>query len=91
MFVRKVNQVRGKISILIVESVREETGDVRQKQLRHVATVLPDEVGRFMELAEYIKAEMEHARLPKLFPSKTLAEMVISSRNSSLKDAPPLP
>jgi len=76
MFVRTINQSNGKVSILIVENVRE--GDkVRQKKLRQVATVLPAEVERFRELAEYIKAEMEHERLPKLFPSQTLAEMVI--------------
>ena len=33
---------------------------------------------------------MKHERLPKLFPSKTLAEMVIFSRQSSLEDEPPL-
>jgi len=35
---------------------------------------------------------MEHERLPKLFPSQTLAEMVISSRNRSIgDDTPSLP
>jgi transposase len=90
MFVRTINQSNGKVSILIVENIRE--GDkVRQKKLRQVATVLPAEVERFKELAEYIKAEMEHERLPRLFPSQTLAEMVISSRNRSIGDDTPLP
>ena len=90
MFVRTINQVSGKVSILIVENIRESSGQVRQKKLRHIATVLPEEVERFKEMAEYIKAEMEHERLPKLFPSKTLAEMVISSRQSSLEEEAPL-
>jgi transposase len=91
MFVRTVNQASGKVSILIVESIRKSSGQVCQKQLRHIATVLPSEVERFKEMAEYIKAEMEHERLPKLFPSKTLAEMVISSRQASLAEDKPLP
>ena len=87
MFVRTVHQTNGKISILVVENIRE-SGKVRQKKLRHVATVLPAEVERFKEVAEYIKAEMEHEREPKLFPTKTLAEMVISSRKNGGEDRP---
>ena len=90
MFVRTQPQANGKISILIVENVRE-SGKVRQKTLRRVATVLPSEVERFKELAEHIKAEMEIATEPNLFPATTLAEMVISSRKRSLSDDSPLP
>ena len=61
MFVRTKQQSNGKVSILIVENVRE-FGKVRQKTLRHVATVLPDEVDRFKELAEHIRADMKVAR-----------------------------
>jgi transposase len=74
-----------------VENTREASGKVHQKKLRHIATVLPNEVESFKAMAEHIKAEMEHERLPKLFPPQTLAEMVISSRNASLKDDTPLP
>jgi len=88
MFVRTIHQANGKVSILIVESIRE-SGKIRQKQLRHVATVLPSEVERFKEVAEYIRAEMEEGREPKLFSSRTLAEMVLSSRNHSLGDDSP--
>jgi len=87
MFVRTVHQSNGKVSLLIVENIRE-SGKVHQKKLRHVATVLPEEVERFKEVAEYIKAEMEHEREPKLFPTKTLAEMVISSRKNGGDDRP---
>jgi len=90
MFVRTKQQVNGKISILIVENIRE-SGKVRQKTLRRIATVLPNEVDRFLELAEHIKAEMETDREPNLFPSTTLAEMVIASRNLSLSDDSPIP
>jgi transposase len=90
MFVRTQLQANGKISILIVENVRDQ-GKVRQKTLRRVATVLPLEVERFKELAEHIKAEMEVATEPNLFPAETLAEMVISSRKRSLSDDSPLP
>ena len=90
MFVRTINQSNGKISILIVENTREG-GKVHQKKLRQIATVLPSEVEHFRGVAEYIKAEMDHERLPKLFPSQTLAEMVISDRQRSIGDDTPLP
>jgi transposase len=85
MFVRTKKQVNGKVSILIVETVRE-SGKVRQKTLRHVATVLCGEVDRFISLAEHIKAEMEVEREQNLFSAQTLAEMVISSRKRSIGD-----
>jgi transposase len=90
MFVRTKHQVNGKVSLLIVENVRE-SGQVRQKILRRIATVLPEEVDRFRELAEHIKATMELEREPNLFPAPTLAEMVISSRRRSESDDSPLP
>lgn len=68
-----------------------ESGKVRQKTLRRVATVLPSEIERFKELAEHIKAEMEIASEPNLFPAETLGEMVIASRKRSLSDDSPLP
>ena len=90
MFVRTKQQINGKVTILIVENVR--VGDkVQQKTVRTVATVLPSEVARFVELAEHIKAEMEVERAPGLFPAQTLAEMVIASRNRSVGDESPLP
>ena len=91
MFVRTINQSNGKVSILIVENYRDSSGKVRQQKLRQVATVLPDEVDRFREVAEYIKVEMEKERHPKLFSTETLAEMVISCRNINQEDDTPLP
>jgi Transposase len=90
MFVRTQPQANGKVSILIVENVRA-SGKVHQKTLRRVATVLPSEVEGFKELAEHIKAAMEVAVEPNLFPAPTLAEMVLSSRKRSLNDDSPLP
>ena len=90
MFVRTKHQSNGKVSILVVETVRE-SGKVRQKTLRHIATVLPDEVDRFRELAEHICAEMEVAREQNLFSARTLAEMVISARHRSINDDSALP
>ena len=89
MFVRTKHQVNGKVSILIVENVRE-SGKVRQKTLRQVATVLPDEVARFMEVAEHIRASMEAERELNLFSTRTLAEMVICARRRSIDDESPL-
>ena len=90
MFVRTKQQVNGKVTILIVENVRE-SGKVRQKILRRVATVLPEEVESFKVLAEHIRSQMEVEREPNLFPVPTLAEMVLSSRKRSEGDQSPLP
>jgi transposase len=90
MFVRTKQRDNGKISILIVENIRQ-SGKVQQKILRNVATAPTSDVSRFMEIAEHIKAEMEVERRPKLFPVSTLAEMVISGRHRSIGDDSPLP
>jgi transposase len=90
MFIRTRERENGKVTILIVENLR--TGSkVHQKTVRTIATVLPDEVEQFKELAEHIKAQMEVKREPNLFPASTLAEMVISSRKRSLTDDSPIP
>ncbi|GAB6010455.1 IS1634 family transposase [Dysgonomonas reticulitermitis] len=90
MFVRTKQRENGKITIFIVENIRE-SGKVRQKTLRTVATVPPEDLERFTELAEHILSEMEVNWKPNLFPAPTLAEMVISSRRRSLGDDSPLP
>jgi len=90
MFVRTKQQINGKVSILIVENVRT-SGKVHQKTLRHVATVLPGEVDRFMELAEHIRAGIEVEREQNLLPVRTLAEMVIFARKRSIGDDSFLP
>ena len=90
MFVRLHDRKNGKVTISIVENVRE-SGKVRQKTLRNVATVPPEDVERFRELAEHIRAEMEASVHPNLFPAPTLSEMVISSRYRSIGDDSALP
>ena len=87
--VKTQKRENGKVTIQIVETVRKGT-KVHQKALRTVATVFAEEVDRFIELAEHIKSEMEAERQPKLFPSQTLAGMVIASRNRSIGDDSPL-
>ena len=90
MFIRTIPQSNGKISILIVENIRQ-AGKVRQKKLFHVGTVVEDELEHYRKLAEYIKAELETKREAKLFSSNELAEMVIESRERSAGDETPLP
>ena len=75
MFIRTIERTNSKVSILIVENIRE-SGKVRQKILRTVATVLPEEVEQFKQLAEHIKAQMEIE--PKLFSAIALTELVAS-------------
>jgi len=90
MFVRTRERENGKVTIYIVANVRAK-GKVQQKTVRTVATVPAEDVERFRELAEHIRAEMEVAKTPQLFSSQTLAAMVISSRKRSLGDDSPLP
>jgi len=90
MFIRTKHQANGKVSILIVENIRD-SGKVIQKTLRQVATVLPNEVERFIEVAKYIKAEMETEQATQLFPVSSLADTIVYSRNRSLSDDTPLP
>ncbi len=90
MFVRTRERENGKVTILIVETVRE-SGKVRQKTLRTIATVPREDVERFTELAEHIRGEIETVRESNLFPAPTLAEMVLSSRKRSESDDSPLP
>ena len=90
MFVKTLKRDNGKVTILIVENVRTG-GKVHQNRLRTVATVFPEEVIRFKEIAEHIKREMEIERAPSLFAAQTLSEMVIASGNRSLSDDSPLP
>jgi transposase len=90
MFIRTKERENGKVTIYIVENVRNN-GKICQKSVRTVATVFPEEVASFKELAEHIKAQMEIERSPKLFSAPTLAEMVIFSRKHSVDDDTPLP
>jgi transposase len=75
MFIRNIHQNNGKISILIVENIRIN-GKPIQRTLRHVATVLPEEVEMFTQMAEYIKAEMENKQQIKDIHSKMILDMV---------------
>jgi len=90
MYIRTRKRENGKVTIVIVENVRNGS-KIEQKTLRNVATVFPEEVPRFVELAKHIKSEMEVARASSLFPVQTLADMVTASRSGSLTDDSPLP
>ena len=91
MFVRTKILAGGKTKIQIVENVRENE-KVRQKILRHVGTVSsPQDLERFMHMAEYIKAEMENDKQASLFPPETLAAMVQRSRREATHDTSPMP
>jgi transposase len=91
MFVRLKKQPGGKVKIQIVESIRD-SGKIRQRLLRHVGTVSGEsELEQFKTLAEHIRAEMERERQPSLFPTSTLASMVVHSREISTFDVSPLP
>jgi transposase len=91
MFVRTKKLAGGKTKIQIAESLREN-GKVRQKILRHVGTVSSQqELERFMQIAEYIKTDMENEKQATLFAADTLAAMVQRSRRESLHDTGPLP
>ena len=58
MFIRTIERENGKVTIIIVESVREG-GKVKHKTIRTVATVLPKEVDQFVELFIYSKPAID--------------------------------
>jgi transposase len=90
MFIRTRERENGKVTIQIVENVRTG-GKIHQKTVRTVATVMPDELDKFMELAQQIKTQIEVKRTPTLFSVQILTDMVISSRSRSIGDDSPLP
>jgi len=66
MFVRKKIRKNGKIAVQIVESLRRGN-KVHQKVLRHVGQAENEsELGKLMELAEFIILQMEEKRSPSL-------------------------
>jgi hypothetical protein len=88
MFVRIRERGNGKVTISLVENIRE-SGKVRQKTLRNEAAVPQNELERFREPAEHIRAEMEVSAMPNLFSTRTLAEMVCHNRQHSIQDETP--
>jgi len=81
MFVRiKTSPNSPKKAIQIVESVRK--GDkVSQRIVRHVGTAFDKkEEEALKDLAEHIKAKIEHENQPGLFPPEDLAKMAIEAR-----------
>ena len=49
-----------------------------------------DELERLKDLAEYIRAKIEHERSPLLFPPEELAELAIRNRKMAEKDNKPI-
>jgi len=84
MFVRiKTSRNSPKKAVQIVKSVRNGN-KVSQKIVRHIGTALEgEELDKLLELAEYIKANLEAETSPYLFEPETIAEMVIEARKSA--------
>ena len=80
MFVRiKTTPNSPKKAVQIVESYREGN-KVKQRIVRHVGTALTDtELQKLIELAEYIKANIENQSNPMLFSPEQIAEVAIQS------------
>ena len=72
----------------IVQSVR--TGDkVRQKIVRHVGVAIDDdELGRLRDRAEFIKATLDAAVQPSLFPPEETARQIIEARRHKERPRP---
>ena len=75
-------------SVQIVQSVR--TGDkVRLKIVRHVGVAMDDdELQRLRDLAEFIKAKLDAAVQPSLFPPEETARQVIEARQQEGRGGP---
>jgi len=76
MFVRiKTTPNSPKKAVQIVESYREGN-KVKQRIVRHVGTALTDaELQKLVELAEYIKANIEDQSNAMLFAPEQMAEL----------------
>ena len=82
MFIREKKSPHNpkKISVQIVESVRDGKR-VKQRIVRHVGVAMDEqEVEKLKDLAELIKAKIEHEHTPSLFSPEELASLAISSR-----------
>lgn len=84
MFIRvKTTPNSPRKSIQIVEGVRDKDGKVKQKIVRHVGVAQnDDELVRLRDLAEYIKANIEDERHPRLFEPSYLAQEAIKARRA---------
>ena len=92
MFVRiKSTPNSPRKSVQIVKSVR--TGEkVRQTIVRHVGIAADDEeLQQLRDLAELIRAKLQHAVEPSFFPPEEIARQVIEARRNRGTDAEPMP
>jgi transposase len=89
MFVRtKKSPKTNKTAVQIVKAVRKD-GKVSQKIIRHVGMALSDEeLKRLLDLAEYIKANLESEYQLNLFPAEEIAERAIRAREEKQDDGP---
>lgn len=87
MFVRKkYSKNTTKIAVQICSSKRIG-GKVQQRILRHVGFAKDEsELPKLMELAEYIKLNMEKEVSPSLFPDEYLVETVINARKKAMEE-----
>ena len=92
MFVRiKSTPNSPRKSVQIVKSVR--TGEkVRQTIVRHVGIAADDEeLQQLRDLAELIRAKLQHAVEPSFFPPEEIARQVIEARRNRDADTEPMP
>ena len=92
MFVRvKTTPNSPRKSVQIVRSTREGS-KVRQAIVRHVGIAMDDdELESLRNLAERIKAKLEHASQPSLLPPEEVARQVIEQRRRDEAGRSPLP
>lgn len=92
MFVRiKTTPKSPKKAVQIVKNVRVGN-KVSQKIIRHVGTALTDkELEKLLDLAEFIKANIENSIQPTLFSPEDMADMAINTRRKKIDDDTPLP
>lgn len=83
MFIRvKSTPNSPRLSVQIVENVRDGV-KVKQKIVRHVGIAAnDDELKRLKDVAEFVKANLEHEKEPYLFAPETMAELAIEGRKN---------
>ena len=93
MFIRvKTTKNSPRKSVQIVEGVRDHTGKVKQRIVRHIGIAQDDdELERLKDLAEYVKTKIIAEHTPYFLPPEEVAEIAIEARKKRTDQNKPTP
>jgi hypothetical protein len=86
MFIRIKKKSDQRISVQLVEAIREGTR-IRQKIVRHIGVAYTaEQVEDLKNVGEFIKAQIEEERQPCLYPPEEIAHLRIDSRHEPVEE-----